>query len=205
MPVMCEIPPGEYWVGAGEDDKFTASCEGLRRRVVLERPFWLAAFPVTERDLGGDSLLPAVHLSWHDAVGHCLAMSQRTGASWRLPTGVEWEIACRAGCPAPFWCGHSIGTGQANYLHDESGRRVGPGCRTLPGSYQPNAFGLEDMAGNVLEWCSNAWRPGSALREVRGGAWDLLPRLLRSSWRDGLPPDTRQDNLGFRLACDTPP
>jgi formylglycine-generating enzyme required for sulfatase activity len=199
------IPAGEYWVGAGDDDKFAASCEGPRRKVVLEHPFWMSVFPVTERERGGHSDLPAVRVSWHDATAHCRELTQRTGAAWRLPTGVEWEIACRAGAGTPFWCGFTIGTDQANYLHDESGRRVGPGRRTPPGTYPPNHFGLEDMAGNVLEWCAGEWAPGSPLREVRGGAWDLLPRLLRSSWRDGLPPDVRQDNLGFRLACDTPP
>jgi formylglycine-generating enzyme required for sulfatase activity len=35
---------------------------------------------------------------------------------------------------------------------------------------------------------------------LRGGAWDYLPRLLRLSWRDGLPQESRRDNLGFRLA-----
>ena len=37
-------------------------------------------------------------------------------------------------------------------------------------------------------------------RVVRGGAWDYLPRLLRSAWRDGLPAVTRRDNVGFRVA-----
>jgi formylglycine-generating enzyme required for sulfatase activity len=37
---------------------------------------------------------------------------------------------------------------------------------------------------------------------LRGGAWEYLPRLLRSCWRDALPETSRRDNLGFRVACD---
>ncbi len=55
---------------------------------------------------------------------------------------------------------------------------------------------------------SDAWRPNynaepiRGLRTIRGGAWDYLPRLLRSSWRDALPEATRRDNLGFRMAME---
>jgi formylglycine-generating enzyme required for sulfatase activity len=69
------------------------------------------------------------------------------------------------------------------------------------------------MHGNVCEWCADTWHPsyhgapadgsawiGAATRRViRGGAWDYLPRLLRSSWRDALPETTRRDNVGFRI------
>lgn len=198
--MMRPIPKGTYWVGAGEDDKFALDCERPRRRVTLDRDVWLGVFPVTEREMGGTTDLPAVAVSWFDAVAYCAALRAATGEPWRLPTEEEWEIACRAGSATPFASGKMIAPGNANFLYDETGNRVGPGRRTPKGSYPANAFGYEDMAGNVLEWCLDEWHPGSGTHVIRGGAWDLLPRLLRSSWRDAAPPETRRDNLGFRLA-----
>ncbi|MDB6073602.1 MAG: hypothetical protein JWO89_1242, partial [Verrucomicrobiaceae bacterium] len=121
---------------------------------------------------------------------------------------VEWEYACRAGSATIFAFGEALESPQANYLYDEHGFKVGPGSRTLPRSYPPNAFGLEDMHGNVCEWVADAWRPSyvaspeDSLRVIRGGAWDYMPRLLRSAWRDSAPPKTMRDNLGFRVAFD---
>jgi len=39
-------------------------------------------------------------------------------------------------------------------------------------------------------------------RVIRGGAWDYLPRLLRSAWRDSLPVEQSRDNVGFRVAMN---
>jgi len=183
----------------------------------------IACDPVTELDYAPfapghvekPADLPVVNVSWHDANAFCAWLGERTGQVWRLPSEAEWEIACRGGTDTPFSTGGTLPPKAANYLYNESGERVGPGRRTAVGSYAPNAWGLHDMHGNVAEWCADAWRPsyeGSAAdgspcpglpdstRVIRGGAWDLLPRLLRSACRDALPPDTRRDNVGFRVA-----
>jgi formylglycine-generating enzyme required for sulfatase activity len=104
----------------------------------------------------------------------------------------------------------------ANFLLDENGTRIGLGHRTAVGSYPPNQFGLCDLHGNVCEWVEDTWHPnyhgapadgtawigpGDDRHVVRGGAWDYLPRLLRSAWRDWRPADYRADNLGFRVAA----
>jgi len=116
----------------------------------------------------------------------------------------------------PFPCGDTITPSDANYYYDEQGNRVEPGCRTAVGSYPANAFGLYDMAGNVCEWVSDSWHPmlerapvegeswesgrQSALRVLREGACDYLPRLLRNSWRDLLGQTIRRDNVGFHFS-----
>jgi formylglycine-generating enzyme required for sulfatase activity len=98
----------------------------------------------------------------------------------------------------------------ANFLYDESGKKIGRGSRTPTETYPPNAFGIEDMLGNVAEWTQNPWRPNyleipapelTDLRVIRGGAWDYMPRLLRPSWRDFSLKNHRRDNLGFRIAA----
>ena len=85
-----------------------------------------------------------------------------------------------------------------------------------------NAWGLRHMHGNVWEWTEDCWHgdyggapeDGSAwsssgggncaYRVVRGGSWEGDPWLLRSADRDGVPPEIRDDILGFRPAKTLP-
>lgn len=226
-PKLAILPRGPHRVGALGPDRFAGAVERPAYQVTFPAPVGISCDPVSEVDYAAfapahvvePTALPVVNVSWHDASAYCAWLSGQTGQPWRLPSEAEWEIACRAGAEAPFATGESLPSEAANFYYDESGTRIGPGRRTVPGTYPPNAWGLHDLHGNVAEWCADAWHPshegaagnGSARtgeahnsRVVRGGSWDLLPRLLRSSSRDALPPETRRDNLGFRLALTLP-
>jgi formylglycine-generating enzyme required for sulfatase activity len=222
--IRCAILPCEpQKIGTRGPDRFANATERPLHEVTLRAPVAIACDPVTERDYAPfaprhvpePANLPVVNVNWHDANAYCAWLGERTGQPWRLPSEAEWEIACRAGTDTPFSTGDTLPSEAANYLYNEAGERVGPGRRTPVGSHAANSWGLRDMHGNVAEWCADAWRPsyeGAASdgslrlgspncpRAIRGGAWDLLPRLLRSSCRDALPPETRRDNLGFRVA-----
>ncbi|MEM9015414.1 MAG: formylglycine-generating enzyme family protein [Verrucomicrobiota bacterium] len=219
IPETLEVPAGRSVRGGGMDDRFTNATELPRGEVVFEKPFRMSVYPITVADWLAyrsdennekDPALPMTGISWWDANDYCVWLSEKTGDLWRLPTENEWEYACRAGTETPFATGHDISPEQANYLYSEHGARVGPGQLRPVGSYPPNEFGLHDMHGNVSEWTSDLWSlsydveplDGETRRVVRGGGWDYLPRLLRSSWRDSLPPETRRDDLGFRVLCE---
>lgn len=226
--IPCAIlPPGPHRVGTCGPDRFASATECPLYEVTLPAPVAMACDPVSEREYAPFDPthvveprdLPVVGVSWNDANAYCAWLGEQTGHAWRLPSEAEWEIACRAGSETPFSTGDFLAPEAANYRYGENGERVGPGRRTARDTYPANAWGLRDMHGNVAEWCADAWHPShegaagdgsprggapESPRVIRGGAWDLLPRLLRSSSRDALPLETRRDNLGFRLALTLP-
>ncbi len=212
-------------MGETKHDKFSTDTERPAHRVDFAQPFALGKFPVTNAQFrlifpdhraDDDPALPVVNVSWDDAAAYCEALSVRIGKRFRLPSEAEWEFACRAGSRQAFSTGGELSSADANFLYSESGDKIGRGRRTAAGAFPANAFGLYDLHGNVCEWVADVWHSnyraapsdGTAwtegercdLRVIRGGAWDYLPRLLRSAWRDYLPRFVHRDNVGFRVA-----
>ena len=134
---------------------------------------------------------PVVNVSWNDAVAFAAWLSRKEGRTYRLPTEAEWEYACRAGTTTRYSSGDD----------PEGLAAVGNvgGKGTAPvGRYNPNAWGLFDMHGNVWEWCSDGYAAdyykrspvddpqgaeGAADRVARGGGWSDGPRFARSACR----------------------
>lgn len=164
---------------------------------------------------------PAVRLSWFTARDFCAWLSKATGQAFRLPTEPEWEYACRAGTDTPWTCPQaslaryasfadaSLGDLKPWALRDQS-QNDGAAASAEVGRYQPNAWGLCDMHGNVAEWCDSIYQPypltakgpGEGERVVRGGSWDDRPRRVRSAFRQSYPPDYCVYNVGFRVVCE---
>src|SRR5882724_1588301 len=227
-PTMIDLPRGEFFMGENAGDKFANGTERPAHRVKFSKNFALGKFPVTVGEfrqfrpshLSDDKNdLPVASVSWRDAIAYCDWLTEQTNRIYRLPSEAEWEFACRGGLQTPFSCGDEITIADANFLYDENGLRTGIGRRTPVGNYPPNKFGFHDFHGNVCEWIADNWHPnyfgapcdGSVWignennhRVIRGGAWDYLPRLLRSPWRDWRDEDFRADNLGFRVATSGP-
>ena len=172
--------------------------------------------------LNGDQQ-PAVRLSWFAARDFCRWLGKAMGLTCRLPDEGDWEYACRAGTNTPWVCEQGNLARVANFadvslrglkpwaLRDDS-QRDGVAASAEVGRYQPNAWGLQDMHGNVAEWCGSDYGPyplavtrpisESDPKAVRGGSWDDRPRRVRSAFRQSYPPDYAVYNVGFRVACE---
>lgn len=172
---------------------------------------------------------PAECVSWLDGIDFCKKLSAlpkevEAKRVYRLPTEAEWEYCCRAGTQTEFHYGRKLTSDLANmdglwpYGVEEKGTKLGR--PTTVGSFQPNAFGLYDMHGNVWEWCLDCYNAeyydesprdnpqgpdmGPVLcggRVVRGGGWDEPGRICRSASRSGVAHSHRGKHFGFRVIC----
>ena len=171
-------------------------------KIKISKPFYMQTTEVTQgqwkkvmgnnpsgfKDCGDDC--PVEQVSWNDAQEFIKKLNQMEGTNkYRLPTEAEWEYAARAGTTTPFYTGNCLSTDQANY----NGNYPLTGCpkgqfreKTMRvGSFEPNAWGLYDMYGNVWEWCQDwfddyTWRepPVGPFRPFIGHGQSNAGRLL---------------------------
>lgn len=151
---------------------------------------------------------PVVYVSWNDAA----AFAKWAGA--RLPTEAEWEYAARGGLDsARFPWGDNPASGRANLGNPMEGGAGWKKYLTKPGTWPANRYGLNDMAGNVWEWCADWDGPYSAAdaanptgsasgsrRIVRGGGFNSNESGVRVAMRGANDPATGAPNVGFRIA-----
>ena len=215
------IPAGTFMMGSPENEKGRYDNE-TQHEVTLTKPFYMGKYAVTQEQWeavmgnnpSGDKgpKLPVTDVSWNDCQEFIKKLNENTNGGYRLPTEAEWEYACRAGTTTAYSVGANITPKDANYFDSKIGNLV------AVGNYQPNAFGLYDMHGNVWEWCEDWYGdyPWRALvkdpegqgrktfflfRVLRGGSFDVSASLDRSSYRNLCSPSLLSDyGVGFRLA-----
>ncbi len=166
---------------------------------------------------------PVEKVNWHEAMEFCSRLSQRTGRTYTLPSEAQWEYACRSGTPTPFHFGATITPELANYdgrfTYGEGPKGEFREQTTPVGNFPANAWGLQDMHGNMWEWCLDHWHDnyegapsdGSAWlnsnaaegepRLLRGGSWNNKPRNCRSAYRVHFVPGSSLHRYGFRVVC----
>jgi len=141
-----------------------------------------------------DALHPVAYVSLDDARAYAAWLSKKKKRIVRLPTADEWEIAARGGLlRAPYPWGWGQPAGRAQWDADQASRVA---------SFEPNAFGLYDMAGNVAEWCEPD-TPESAYAPARGGSWaERDPAQLHVFHPPRFPHTYRDADVGFRVLLE---
>ncbi len=217
---MVWCPPGTFTMGSPADEAGRLGDEG-QVRTKLSHGFWLAKTEATQKDwersMGTNSSyykgegLPVERISWNEASTYVAKLNETSplpaGWKWALPTEAQWEYACRAGTGTAYHTGKSLDGRQAKI------KTPGDAAGTAKvGSYEPNAWGLHDMHGNVREWCAD-WHAQTLLggtdptgpesgtiRVRRGGSWNHEVAACRSASRHKGPSDDSNSDLGVRPA-----
>jgi formylglycine-generating enzyme required for sulfatase activity len=232
---MLLVPSGTFNMGSDAPDaapnerpvtSVTLSCFYLSRHPITNAQYELFdPSHARKRAPGSGERHPVVYVSSGEAIKFCQWLTSRERRRYRLPTEAEWEYAARGSDGRKFPWGNEQGRGDLANFADRntvfawSDREIDDGfAESSPvGAFPLGAspFGIEDMAGNVWEWCldfSEAYRgsaktnPRGALsgakRIYRGGSWKSRFHSLRATTRGSNTPNYACNDLGFRIVCE---
>jgi formylglycine-generating enzyme required for sulfatase activity len=239
---MVVVPAGQFMMGSSLDEAEREGAREDQVRVTIGKPFAIGAFAVTRGEFSAfvaatgyevvgscyfwtgttweeradrswrapgfeqDDRHPVTCIDLKAAKAYTAWLSERTGRNYRLPSETEREYATRAGTVTPYWWGASISPLSANYNGTNRTMRVD--------TFQPNAWGLYNVHGNVWDWTDDCWNEnntgnpgdGSARtagdctwRVARGGAWNYSSTYLRSAYRYWNEPGNRSGVQGMRV------
>ena len=218
------IPAGRFAMGSADSDLSGSDDERPQHPVELES-FELGSIPVCEGQLArltgiepqSETQLPAANVSWWTAY----LFARWVGA--RLPTEAQWEYACRGSNddrkkPTRFWSGDADDDLSTCAWYSENSQDRLHSVGHPPQSRTDHPWGLQDLHGNVWEWCMDRSasyeltpREGDGLRTdgrsrtriLRGGSFGSPASDCRSANRYRDWPGYGQGHIGFRLARPT--
>ncbi len=232
---MVLIRGGTFAMGSG-----TGADDEAPRHAVTITPFVMDKFEVTQDQYAAlqvpdpshfkDPRRPVEQVRWSDAALFCNLRSVEEGfepcydeitfecnfaaGGYRLPTEAEWEYAARAGAESDFsFAGPPAGLKSYACYAGNSKKKT-----DRVGTKKPNAWGLHDLHGNVLEWCHDVYHPGyyrespaenprgpaeGRQRVLRGGSWKSREEACRATIRSADFPGITdacfaRDTYGFR-------
>jgi len=191
-----------YWIYKTEVTvrQYNTFCQATRRQMP-DTPDW-----------GWHNDNPIVNVSWEDATAYAI------WAGAALPTESQWEKAARGTDRRIFPWGNEWDVGKCS--NSVSGKQSRP---SIVGSYPSgkSPYGCLDMAGNVWEWCEDAFikdfytnspsynpkaQDANNWRVIRGGCWSFdAPYVFHCAYRDDLPSDLWNDAIGFRCVLTPEP
>jgi gliding motility-associated lipoprotein GldK len=241
---------GDITNNDGEKVKIKDRSSFIIRDVVNVYPdtlCWIADFtysfnePLTTRYFWHPAFdnYPVVGVTWKQASAFCIWRTNYLNAAlnsagqievqdYRLPVETEWEYAARGGLEHSMypWGGYYTRNKEGCFLANFKplrGNYIDDGGSTTltVGSYQPNEYGLYDMAGNVAEWTSNAYDESAYMfthdlnpdykynaspndppvlkrKVIRGGSWKDIGYYLQNGSRAYEYQDTSKSYIGFR-------
>jgi formylglycine-generating enzyme required for sulfatase activity len=232
---MFFVPSGSFVMGSDALD--SGPNERPLTKITLSR-FYMSRFPITnaeyeqfdpsharKRAPGAEDRHPVVYVSSLEAIKFCQWLGTRERKKYRLPSEAEWEYAARGTDGRKYPWGNFDRRGDlANYADRNtvfawSDREISDGypesspVGAFPSGASP--FGLEDMAGNVWEWCQDFYEQyrgtpkvnprgatSGAKRVYRGGSWKSRFNSLRTTTRGSNVPSYSCNDLGFRILCE---
>lgn len=232
---MLFVPSGEFVMGSDAMD--AGPSEKPLTKITLSR-FYMSRHLITnaqyeqfdpsherKRAPGTGDNHPVVYVSSLDAIKFCQSLSTRERKKYRLPTEAEWEYAARGTDGRKYPWGNHVGRADLANFADRntvfawSDREVDDGyAESSPVGAFPfgaSPFGMDDMAGNVWEWCGDFLEPyrgtpkvnprgptAGAKRVYRGGSWKSRFNSLRTTARNSNMPNYSCNDLGFRVVCE---
>jgi formylglycine-generating enzyme required for sulfatase activity len=235
---MLLVPSGVFFMGSTARE--AAPHEQPVTQVTLSC-FYLSRFPVTnaqyekfdpshnnKRAPGAGDNHPVVYVNSKDAEKFCQWLTSKEGKKYRLPTEPEWEYGARGMDGRTFPWGERLDAGnlanfadmQTSFAWRDPNIDDGFPESSPVGSFPRGAspFGIEDMAGNVFEWCLDYFEaykgkdrvnprgPTNGTKRIyRGGSWKSRASNLRTTARNHNLPGYSSNDVGFRILCECEP
>lgn len=220
---MVPVKAGSFTIGSPASEKGRNADEGPQKKIEISA-FWIGAYEVTRDELdvflrdettsqnddvdaitrpspqyidlsygmGKEGGFPANSMSQYGALMYCHWLYKKTGIFYRLPTEAEWEYACRAGSNTTYFFGNdSTQLEKYAWYEKNSGEKF-----HKTGEKLPNAWGLYDMLGNVMEWTldhyeADRYAKMPAKDPMVKGNEERYPKALRGGGYLSSPADLR--------------
>ena len=224
---MVYCKSGKFKMGSPENELGRVKGSDLEaNEVSIDKDFYIGKYEVTQKlfsDVMGekpsryaDDKKPVESVSYYKAVEFCKKLNELTkdkrpaGYEFALPTEMQWEYACRAGCESSLNNGKQISAekGNCTELNEIAWYKANSDTNTHEvGTKKANAWNIFDMHGNVAEWCLDAYNGNEIAKEVnnnskcivKGGAYFYEPAKNRSASRGTTSPNALSSGIGFRV------
>ena len=205
------LPEGVVQVGGGDGNAMPVFEMDVEPFYISREPITNEAFEAykddfvrSEYSLGDED--PAVGMTHNEAAGYCRWYSGLRGLTFRLPTEIEWEYACRGNRKTAYFFGDDPELGDA-FLWDS---RNSNGKVQAVEELRTNPFGLYGMLGTVWEWTSSEYRPyplvedvvsstGNGRMVLRGGSFLQDRTEFNAFVRGSEERDVCVKDVGFRI------
>lgn len=216
---MVKIPGGKFKLGCDDasDPYADANEKPAKPRIVGD--FYMGKYEVTQKlwsvimnnnpsTVINDNY-PVNNVSWEDCQLFIEKLNRITGRNFRLPTEAEWEYAAKATLKSDGTISEKYTKFAGGDMPDSYAWYSGNSGNTLHvvGGKKPNAFGLYDMCGNVIEWCQDIYTNYNTgdpeidkeQRVLRGGYFGGDKSSIRTTSRGSCSYSMAMAPFGFRL------